>query len=375
MHFSFQKLFYALAALFGIVTILVVAKSILIPIGFAALISFILFPLARKIESWGLNRLVAAFLAMLVMFSIIGGIMFFFSTRLIELSTHYAEFQTKIMKLFSDVLLIVNEKFMSGQPIDKKDVIENVNVWINESGSKVIGRTFNNTTTFLAQLIGMIIYTFLILIDRDGLTNAFIHFSPVNQHDRVKKMLRKVQQVGQKYLSGVLLIILILGVVNSIGLWIIGIDSPFFFGFLAASLSIIPYVGTTLGAVIPVLYSFMTYDSLFVPLSVAIMFWSVQLVESNFLSPKIVGGSVSINAFASILSLIIGGSIWGLAGMILFLPFTAMLKVVCEEYVELKPFALLIGIHESHEKRRKESFVHRGFMKMKTWFTRPKSKA
>lgn len=374
MHFSFQKVFYAQASLFGLIALLILAKSILIPIAFAALISFILYPLARKIETWGFNRLFAAFLSMLIMFSIIGGTMFFFSTRLIELSTHFYEFQEKIMKLFSDVILFLNEKLITSHPIEKKDVISSANEWLNDSGKDMIGRTFNNTTTFIAQLVGMIIYTFLILIDRDGLTSAFIHFSPVSQQDRVKKMLRKVQQVGQKYLSGVLLIILILGIVNSIGLWIIGIDSPFFFGFLAASLSIIPYVGTTLGAVIPVLYAFMTYDSLFVPLSVAIMFWSVQLIESNFLSPKIVGGSVSINAFASILSLIIGGAIWGLAGMILFLPFTAMLKVVCEEYVELKPFALLIGIHESHEKRRKESFVHKGFMKLKSWITRSKVK-
>lgn len=372
MHFSFQKLFYTLASLFGLIAILIIAKSILIPIGFAFLVSFILYPLAYKIETWGFNRILAAFLAMFIMFIVISGAMFFFSTRLIDLSIHFAEFQSKIMKLFSDVILFVNEKFVTGPPIEKQDIIDNVNVWINNSGKDLIGRTFNSTTTFFAQLIGMIIYTFLILIDREGLTSAFIHFSPVNEHDRVKKMLKKVQQVGQKYLSGILLIILILGVVNSIGLWIMGIDSPFFFGFLAASLSIIPYVGTTLGAIIPVLYSFMTYDSLFVPFSVAIMFWSIQLIESNFLSPKIVGGRVSINAFASILSLIIGGMVWGLAGMILFLPFTAMLKVVCEEYKELKPFALLLGIHESHEIRRKESFVHKSVMKLKNWFSKSK---
>src|SRR5690606_28548952 len=133
--------------------------------------------------------------------------------------------------------------------------------------------------------------------------------------------------------------------VNSIGLSIIGLENPFLFGFLAALLAIIPYAGTILGALIPILYAFMYYNSYWMPITIAIFFWLVQVVESNFLTPKIVGGNLKINALTSILSIIIGASVWGVAGMVLFLPFAAMLKAVCEEYKELQPFALLIGEH------------------------------
>ncbi len=94
-------------------------------------------------------------------------------------------------------------------------------------------------------------------------------------------MFINVQKVGQRYLSGMFILIIVLGLANSIGLWIIGIDSPFLFGFLAAALSIIPYIGTTLGAGIQVLYAFISHDALWVPLSVIVLFWSVQLIESN----------------------------------------------------------------------------------------------
>jgi predicted PurR-regulated permease PerM len=67
----------------------------------------------------------------------------------------------------------------------------------------------------------------------------------------------------------------------------IGIDSPFLFGFLAAVLAIIPYVGTIAGAAIPVLYSFMTYVCLWMPMAIAAFFWFVQVIESNFLTPKL----------------------------------------------------------------------------------------
>ena len=183
-------------------------------------------------------------------------------------------------------------------------------------------------------------------------------------------LFRSVQQVGQKYLSGMALLIIIIGLANSIGLWIIGIDNPFLFGFLGAFLSIVPYVGTTMGAIIPILYAFVSYDTMWQAIAVAILFWVVQLVTDNFLSPKIVGGSLSINALAAILSLIIGALVWGVAGMILFLPFTAMLKVICAEYEELKPIALLIGNHDYKEKNNGDKYIKRRFIRIQSVFSR-----
>jgi predicted PurR-regulated permease PerM len=147
-------------------------------------------------------------------------------------------------------------------------------------------------------------------------------------------MFKSVQQVGQKYLFGMILLTIAIGLANSVGLWIIGIDNPFLFGFLGATLAIVPYIGTYVGAIIPVLYAFMSYDSPWKAIAVAILFWFVQLVTDNFLTPKIVGGSLKVNALAAILSLFIGAAVWGIAGMILFLPFAAMLKVAfCKLYL------------------------------------------
>jgi predicted PurR-regulated permease PerM len=163
---------------------------------------------------------------------------------------------------------------------------------------------------------------------------------------------------------------LILGLVNSFGLWIIGIDNPFLFGFLAAILALIPYAGTFLGASIPILYAFISYDSIWMPITIAIFFWFVQFIESNFLTPKIVGGNMKINALTSILSIIIGASVWGIAGMILFLPFAAMLKVICEEHEELKPIAILIGEHRIIEKDVNDKSKSKWTKKLKTWFAK-----
>ena len=230
----------------------------------------------------------------------------------------------------------------------------------------MVKQTFSNTATFLTGLLATIIFTFLILIYRKGLTKALSYFSPADNRERVVKMFKSVQQVGLKYLSGMIILILVIGLANSIGLLIIGIESPFLFGFLGAILAIIPYIGTVAGAIIPILYAVIAYNSFWMAISVAILFWFVQLMSDNFLSPKIVGKSININAFTAILSLIVGAAVWGIAGMILFLPFAAMLKIVCEEYEELKPVALLIGNQNYQENGDGNKWVD----KIKDWLSK-----
>ncbi len=365
MSLSFQKLFFVIATVISIFAILILAKPILVPLGFALLISFILYPLAKKLETWRINRLFAAFLSMFIMALIIGGGISFFLTQITNLPNELSDFQDKIMGLLKDIIVYINNHVNLDTDLKQQYIIDQLKEWFKNVAFPVAENTFYTTTSFLAGLLVTIVYTFLFLIYRTGLTKAFIAFSPIDKRGISFNMLKKVQKVGQKYLSGMIILIIILGLANSIGLWIIGVDSPFLFGFLAATMSIIPYVGTTLGASIPVLYSFMSHDSLWVPFAVAVLFWAIQLIESNFLSPKVVGSSLQINALAAILSLLIGASVWGIAGMILFLPFAAMLKVICEEYEPLKPLALLIGQQNYIEKDEQSQGFGKWFKNLK----------
>lgn len=349
MNFSFQKLFYAIATIFALFAILILGRTILIPIGFALLISFILLPLANRFEKWGLNSIFSAFFSIFSVLLIIAGGIFLFSTQIVDISSEFTDFQEKILQVFADVTLFINSNMNFVPHIEKGELMVQLKNWAGNSAGSLVQKTFTSTASFFTGFLVTIIFTFLILIYRTGLTNAFISSYSKEKKDKVLIMFKSVQQVGKKYLFGMMMMILILGLANSIGLLIIGIDNPFLFGFLAGFLAIIPYVGTFIGAAIPILYAFITYDSPWMAVAVAILFWFVQLIESNFLSPKIVGDSLRINALAAILSIIVGASVWGIAGMILFLPFTAMLKVVCEQYEELKPIALLLGEHNKRK--------------------------
>lgn len=350
MNLSFQKMFYATATVFALFAFLVLAKAILIPLSIALLISFILFPLAKKLEKMRVNTVIAAFLSIFTMLLIIGGVIYFFSSQIIGLSDEFADFKNKIILLFAEVTLFFNNNVSFVPNLEKNELIERMQAWISHSTGSLVSKTVSNTATFFVGLLATFVFTFLILLYRKGFTIALTHFAREENRPRVRNMFKSVQQVGQKYLVGMIILTIVIGLANSIGLMIIGIDNPFLFGFLGATLAIVPYIGTYMGAIIPILYALMSYDSPWKAFAVAILFWFVQLVTDNFLTPKIVGGSLKINALAAILSLFVGAAVWGIAGMVLFLPFVAMLKVVCDEFEELKPIAQIIGNQDYKKK-------------------------
>src|SRR5690606_1101723 len=97
-------------------------------------------------------------------------------------------------------------------------------------------------------------------------------------------------------------------------------------------------------------YSFLTMDSLFYPLAILVCYQLIQLLEGNFLTPKIVGGNVNLNAFITFLGLLVGAAIWGVAGMVLVIPTMAILREIFELSESTKPCALLMG--EEKEKNK-----------------------
>ncbi|MEP5613858.1 MAG: AI-2E family transporter [Cyclobacteriaceae bacterium] len=349
MKISFKNLFYVLGSIIATVVILHFAKDLLIPLCFALLFAFILYPMVKWLKSKGVNKFFGITITMTSVTLINVGVVLLFSTQIVEMSGQYSSLVAKLKSAFEASISFLNKKVQVIPDIRSKAILEKLSTFFSDNGFLMISDTVGITSSFLSYLVLTFVYTFLILLYSSHIATAISHLSPKKNRKSFREMLKKVQQVGQKYLTGMGLLVLVLGLLNSLGLLLLGIEYSFLFGFLAALLAIVPYVGSAIGGLIPTLYAFVTYDSYWYPIGVIAIFGFVQFVEGNILNPKIVGGSLRINALFSILSLIAGGFLWGVAGMILFLPGLAMFKVVCNYFEDLKPVALLLGHLDDEE--------------------------
>ena len=364
MKISFQHIFYALASLCLILGLMIVAKTVLAPLALSLLIAFILLPLARRLERIGMGKGLAAVTTIVLVMVLLSGVSFFFGSYLVGMMEELSEFKTKVMSTLTESVVFVNENIPFVAELDRAKVMSEMEARLLSISASLVQDTFNSTTAILTGIVTTLIFTAFFLIYRGALANAVVHFAVPEERERSMSLLNNIQQVGQRYLSGTLTLMLIIGTINSIGLSIIGVDSPVFFGFFAALLTIIPYLGTTLGSIIPVIYTFISQDTLWMPIAVAVMFWGVQTLEGYFLSPRVVGQSLNVNPFAAILSLFIGALIWGLMGVVMFLPFTAMLMVACREFDALRPIAMLIG-NEGYGEEESESALSRWWTSLK----------
>lgn len=342
MNISFQKQFFALAYAVLVCFVVWIAKSILIPLIFGLIFAFVIFPVVKWLKSKGTGLVWAIIFTISAIAVVLGGTLVLFSAKLVSLIEEFKNFSSKLADLIETSIQYVNEQLPFVDNLSGEMLINNIGDFFANSGFLIVSDTLSFTGSFFSYFFLTFLYTFLILLYYRELTRATVQFVPTEKREKFLHMLKSVQAVGQQYLLGMLVLILILGSLNSLGLFLIGLDNALFFGFLAAVLAIIPYIGTILGGIIPTLYALIVFDSIWYPISVVLMFWFVQALEGNILSPKIVGGKLNLNALSALIALIAGGSLWGLPGMILALPIAAILKVIFDHYEELKPVAQLL---------------------------------
>ena len=155
--------------------------------------------------------------------------------------------------------------------------------------------------------------------------------------------MSKMKDMIRGYLSGLGLVVVILSVLNSVGLLFFGVKYAIMWGCLAGFLAVIPYVGTIVGSLLPILFSFATSDSISVPIGIAIYFLIIQQVEGNFVTPKIIGNKININPFFAILSVVFFGYIWGITGAMLGLPLIGLIKIILSSFDKTAALGTLLS--------------------------------
>ena len=321
----------------------IVTKDVLFPFCISAFLSYLLYPLVWKLERYGVNRIIAILLVLLITIVLILTLVFVLSSRIgsiqIDFSAIKMQFDEKI-----DRLLLWVESTLDIQVTTIDDFVGEVSGILFSSGQAAFGKIFSATTSTIFAVVMLPVYIFLLLYYRAKTAKFIFMLSGRKNKAKALKILRQVSMVTTKYMGGLLIVVFILAVLNTIGLYIIGVPHALMFGVFAAFLNLIPYVGTFIGGLLPILYILVSFsDPLSTMIQVLILFIVIQFIEGNFLTPRIVGGSIKINALAIIIGLFVGNMIWGLAGMLIIVPILATMKIIMENFDELKPFAFLIG--------------------------------
>ncbi|WP_353128634.1 AI-2E family transporter [Parapedobacter pyrenivorans] len=327
-------------------SILYFAKPFLIPLATSGMIAMLLVPICRRLERKKIPRGLASTLCVFFTLVLLLGVFYLLINQVIALAKDMPVIDKKLNDLLNSGHAFISEHFQL--PVDKqKEYLQRqIDAFSNLTG-KFVGDIFRSVLSFLVHLLIITAYTVLLLIYR-GRIKGFVltlvvYYAGKANLEEARGVVDKTTDVASAYLAGVCIVALIFSVVNTIGLTIIGIENALFFGVMVAFINIIPYIGSVAGSSIVVLYTLITRDTLVTPVIVAVFFIVMQQIDSYILTPKITGSKVQLNALFTIMTLLLGSLVWGVAGMILFIPFLGAAKVIFDHVDSLKPYGNLIG--------------------------------
>ncbi len=323
--------------------ILSYGKFILMPLAFAAFVSMLLSPVVNKLENWKLGRAFSIILTILLVVTVFAGIFSLITAQFVQFSERIPEVTERLKTVTADGVGFLEETVGISEEQRSNYLQQGLTNLIDKSG-QYLGSVVSATTSAFTLMSLLPIFIFFMLYYKEMYQTFFRKlFERQEGNSMIDGVLDNVQEVTQNYLVGMLTVIGILAVLNTTGLFLIGLEHAVFFGVFASLLAVIPYIGIIIGALPPLLFAFLLGDSLITPLLVVAVFGTVQFLEGNFITPRIVGSKVSINPFMAMLALIIGGELWGISGMILFVPLIGILRVIFEEIEELKPYGYILG--------------------------------
>ena len=318
------------------------AQDVIVPLLFSVIFSSMLFPLCFRLEKWGCHKGVAAFVSVLVAGLVSALFLTVVALQIVHLVGQGPQFVEKISVLADKVETVVFNRFH----IEKSTQADHVHLVLNkalENSSAYFSSFTSFTVGMVSQFLLILLFSFFLLYLRVFFLEFFYKVFASSEKLLIDDTMQKIYAVIQNYLLGLLKVICIVGTLNSIGLWSLGIESPLFFGFLGGLLVIIPYIGILIGSALPLIVALVTKDSYWYAVGVLGVFLFVHILEGNLITPYVVGSKVSINPLVAVFSLLLFGKLWGLSGLILALPVTAICKIIFDLLPGFKAVGFLLG--------------------------------
>lgn len=339
--------FYARAGIFfvglsALLAILYIAQGIIVPLIFSFIIAVLLHPVVNLFVRFKINRIISIIITLLIALVIIAG----FSIFIYNQAANFGDSWPILVKKFTliiDQTISATSEYLNIRP-------SIIHAWISKTQQELVnidgtsvGQTLVSVGGSLAALFLFPVYVFVILYYQP-LLMEFIHklFDKTHQVE-VNEIITQTKSVIQRYLVGLIFEVIIIAVLNSAGLLLLGIEYAILLGIIGALLNLIPYLGGIVAVALYMMVALVTKSSAWFAVYVFGIHIFIQLVDNNYIVPKIVASKVKINALFSIIVVLVGNALWGIPGMFLSIPLLAIVKVIFDHIESMKPWGFLFG--------------------------------
>jgi predicted PurR-regulated permease PerM len=341
IHSNAKYLRWIQLILFGSL-LLYFGREILIPISFAALVSFVLYPVCAWLESKRMGRLAAILIPLCLLMALGVLLMVLFISQVAAFFNEWPALHRKIDGLLADVGRFLVDVLGVSEERQRK-LLARISQESGDNLFLVLRSTLSASAGSMLTLLLIPVYSVLILYYRHQWMRVLYRLFPRERAESIREILSLTIRTYYNFIKGMAMVYLIVGILNSLGLWMLGIPHPVLFGFIASILTFIPYAGILVGSLLPITMAWVTYDSVWYPIGVVAVFTFVQYLEANIIFPLAVSNRLNVNTLVMLIAIFAGGIVWGMAGMILFVPFVGIAKLIADHNPKWKTASMILG--------------------------------
>ncbi|RZK65279.1 MAG: AI-2E family transporter, partial [Pedobacter sp.] len=312
------------------------SREFLIPLTLAAILSMLFIGFSNWAESKGINRGFSAFFAIFLLVAFIAIVVLLLSWQLSDISMQVDEMKKKLLLLLDNIRTWLNNTVGISKEQQQKLIDSQSKAGGDQAGKMALAFA-SGLMGFLVNTILVLVYMYLMLYFRSHLKEFLLKIVPNKAEGEADHVVHQCAQVSQNYLSGMAAMILCLWVMYSIGFGAAGVENAIFFAVLCGILEIVPFVGNITGTAITVLAVTAQGGDSKTVVAVLVVYMFVQFIQTYLLEPLVVGKQVNLNPLFTIMGLVLGELVWGIAGMILAIPLLGILKIIFDHVPQLQP--------------------------------------
>lgn len=340
---SYVKFALVLISLSIVTVILYIGQNIFIPLLLSVFIAIILSPfvgfLSGKLH---FPHTIAVLLTVVLFFILIVGIVVLLSWQISDMTDDWVKIKKNLLIHYESAQHWIKQRFNLSYK-KQNGYIQQVTNGTMNGESDLMGNTLSSFTDTLLNLVIIPIYSFLILLYRNLFLTFLYKIVRYKNEEILVDVLSEIKTVVKGYIVGLFIEMGIVGVLTTTGFLILGIHYAVLLGAITAILNLIPYIGILIAGLISIFATLGNSTDIYLLIGIVSVNIIVQFIDNNIIVPKVVGNKVCINSLVTMVGVIVGGSLWGMPGMILSIPITAIIKIIFDNIESLKPWGTLMG--------------------------------